>query len=181
MVIGELSKAVFLDRDGVLCRTFIRNGKPYAPRRFEDFKLMPYSHESVMLLKQHGFKVLVVTNQPDIGNGFVTTEVVNSMHEKLKEKTIVDDIFLCAHQQDEGCDCRKPKPGMLIHASEKYGIDLNRSFMVGDRASDIEAGKRAGSRTIFINRYYAESRPINPDVTVKSLQGAVKYILTNHK
>ena len=101
------------------------------------------------------------------------------MHQKLREKTKVDDVYLCAHRQDEGCECRKPKPGMLFEASAKYGIDLRNSFMVGDRASDIEAGKKAGCRTIFINRHYAEPRPENQDVTVNSLQKAVNYILSN--
>lgn len=181
MVIRELSPAVFLDRDGVLCRTIVRNGKPYAPRRMEDFKLMPNSRYSVMLLKQQGFKVFVVTNQPDIGNGFVTPAIVESMHKKLFEKTMVDDVFLCAHRQDEGCECRKPKPGMLFDASEKHGLDLSKSFMVGDRASDIEAGKKAGCRTIFIDRHYVEPRPHNPEATVNSLQKAVAYIITNNK
>jgi len=94
---------------------------------------------------------------------------------------MVDDIILCAHRQDEGCECRKPKPGMLIAASAKHRIDLSKSFMIGDRASDIEAGKRAGCRTIFIDRHYTESRPLNSEATVYSLQKAVSFILTNHK
>ena len=180
MVIRKLLPAVFLDRDGVICQTYILNAKPYAPRRLEDFKFMPNSRCSVMKLKQAGFIVVVATNQPDIGNGFVTLEVVKKMHQKLIEKTMVDDVFLCPHRQDEGCKCRKPKPGMLFDASEKHGIDLSKSFMVGDRASDIEAGRRAGCRTIFIDRHYAEAHPPNPDATVSSLQKAVSYILKNH-
>lgn len=179
MVTTKSIPAVFLDRDGVLSRTFIRNGKSYAPLHKEDFKLMPNSSRSVKMLKENGYKVIVVTNQPDIGHGKVTLDVVEAMHEKLREKTKVDDVYLCAHRQDEGCECRKPKPGMLFNASEKYGLDLSNSFMVGDRASDIEAGKKAGCRTIFINRHYAEPRPINQDVTVNSLQKAVNYILSN--
>jgi len=101
------------------------------------------------------------------------------MHQKLRDKTKVDDVFLCAHRQNEDCDCRKPKPGMLLAASVKHGIDLSKSFMVGDRASDIEAGQRAGCRTIFIDRHYKEPRPMPTDATVKSLQSAVKYILAN--
>jgi len=134
-----------------------------------------------MLLKQQGFKVFVVTNQPDIGNGLVTLEIVESMHQKLRGKTMVDDVFLCAHRQDEGCECRKPNPGMLLDASKKHGVDLSKSFMVGDRASDIEAGQRSGCRTIFIDRHYAEPRPLNPEATVNSLQKAVAYIITNNK
>ena len=176
----KLVPAVFLDRDGVLCRTFVRNAKPYAPTRLEDFKLMPYSHHSIFLLKKQGYMVLVITNQPDIGNGHITFEIVESMHNKIREKTMVDDFFLCPHRQDEGCECRKPKPGMLFAAAAKHEINLSKSFMIGDRWSDIEAGEKAGCRTIFIDRHYAEPRPINPEATVSSLRKAVKYILTNY-
>jgi D-glycero-D-manno-heptose 1,7-bisphosphate phosphatase len=179
VVNGKLIPAVFLDRDGVLCRTFVLNSKPYAPRQLKDFKLMPYSYQSVMRLKQHGFIVIVVTNQPDIGNHFVKLDVVESMHQKLRHKTLVDDIFMCPHSQTEGCDCRKPKAGMLYMASKKYGIDFKRSFIVGDRSSDIIAGNNAGCRTIFINRGYAEPKPLNPNATVRSLKMAVNFILTN--
>ncbi len=174
-----LNPAVFLDRDGVLCRTFVRNGKSYAPRELKNFILMPNSHHLVNLLQRAGFKVIVVTNQPDIGNGFVALSIVESMHKKLFNKTKIDDVFLCPHRQDEGCNCRKPNPGMLLAAAEKHKIDLGKSYMVGDRASDVVAGQRAGCKSIFIDRQYAESRPLNPEVTVKSLQKAVSYILTN--
>lgn len=175
-----LSPAVFLDRDGVLCRTFVRNGKPYAPRKLKDFILMPNSQRSVALLKELGFKVIVITNQPDIGNGLVGVEEVNAMHNKLYEKAIVDDVFYCSHRQDEGCNCRKPNPGMLMEASMKHGIDLKKSFMVGDRASDIEAGLKAGCKTIFIDRHYKETKPLDYSVKVSSLQSAVSYIINSN-
>jgi D-glycero-D-manno-heptose 1,7-bisphosphate phosphatase len=111
----------------------------------------------------------------------VALEVVEEMHKNLHEKTKVDDVYLCAHRQDEGCECRKPKPGMLLHAAKKHGIDLNKSFMVGDRASDVEAGMKAGCRTVFIDRHYAEPRPLTSETKVTSLQKAVKYILANRK
>ena len=174
-----LCPAVFLDRDGVLSRSIVRNGKSFAPRSLKDFILMPNSHRSVMLLKQFGFKVIVVTNQPDIGNGLVTLAVVELMHQKLLEKIMVDDVFLCAHRQDEGCDCRKPKPGMLLAASVKHGIDLKKSFIIGDRSIDIEAGQRAGCKTIFIDRHYKEPGPMHAETKVTSLQSAVAYILDN--
>lgn len=174
-----LYPAVFLDRDGVLCRTFVRNGKSYAPRKLKDFILMPNSHQSVDNLKKAGFIVIVVTNQPDIGNGLVSLSIVESMHKKLFDKTKVDDIFVCAHSQNEGCNCRKPNPGMLLAAAKKHKIDLGKSYMIGDRASDIVAGQRAGCKSIFIDRNYAEGLPSYPEATVQSLQKAVSYILTN--
>ena len=179
MVSADLLPAVFLDRDGVLSRTTVFNRKSYAPRNLEDFKLLPNAINSVRRLKHFGFKVIVVTNQPDIGNGLVTAEIVEAMHNKLYRRTMVDDIFICAHRQDEGCQCRKPNPGMLIEASLKHSIDLTKSFMVGDRASDIEAGQRAGCRTVFINRHYNEPHPIGANANVGSLQSAVNFILAN--
>lgn len=180
MVKNLLSPAVFLDRDGVICRTFVRNGKPYAPRKLKDFILMPNSQRSVDLLKKLGYKVIVVTNQPDIGNGFVQAEEVTAMHKKLYEKTLVDDIFYCPHRQDEGCNCRKPNPGMLMEASIKHSIDLKKSFMVGDRASDIEVGLKVGCKTIFIDRYYKETKPQHYSAKVSSLQAAVSYIINSN-
>lgn len=173
---NEICPAVFLDRDGVLNRVYIRDGKSYAPRRLEDFILMPNSGKSVKILKQLGFKIIVVTNQPDIGNGFVTNDEVNAMHMKLFSKTDVDDIFVCRHRQDEGCDCRKPKPGMLLEASVKHRIDLKNSYLIGDRASDVQAGLSVGCKTIFIDRLYKEPDPDFFEVRVKSLQSAIAYI-----
>ena len=177
VVSKKVYPAVFLDRDGVICRTFIRNGKPYAPRKLKDFILMPNAQRSVALLKQLGYKVIVVTNQPDIGNGLVQLEEVEAMHLKLYEKTMVDDIFICTHRQDEGCSCRKPNPGMLNTAALKHNIDLKKSFMVGDRSSDIEAGNKAGCKTIFIDRHYIETRPTQFHAKVNSLQSAVWHII----
>lgn len=174
-----MHEAVFLDRDGVVNRGYLRDGKSYAPRETKDFRLLPYAAKSIERLKEIGFLVIVVTNQPDINNGLVSIDAVNGMHSLLRIKTQVDDIFLCPHSQDENCDCRKPKPGMLIKAAEKYNIDLKRSFMVGDRASDISAGRQAGCKTIFINRNYREDGPLNPDFTAHSLRTATNFILNN--
>lgn len=171
--------AVFLDRDGVISNSIIRDGKGFAPRLFEEFRLLPYAAESISKLKSNGFVVIVVTNQPDIGNGLVETEVLDKMHKKLRALTAVDDIYICPHKQNQNCDCRKPKPGMLVEAAAKYGINLNRSFMVGDRASDVHAGQEAGCKTIFINRHYREEKPSTQTFTTTSLRAAIKLILNN--
>lgn len=170
-------EAVFLDRDGVLSKGYVRDGKSYAPRKIVDFKLLPYAITSVEKLRKIGFLVIVVTNQPDINNGLVTIEAVNTMHSILRKKTKIIDIFLCPHSKNEHCSCRKPKPGMLIEAAQKYNINLSKSFMVGDRASDIEAGLAAGCRTIFINRNYKEPIPVNQEKTVHSINSASNYII----
>jgi len=171
--------AIFLDRDGVLNQCEVRNGKPYAPRRLEDFHLFPDVAPSVERLRQAGYLLVVATNQPDIGNGLVSRDMVDAFHAELSGKLGLTEITLCPHRQDEGCDCRKPKPGMLVEAARRLDIELSASYMVGDRAGDVAAGKAAGCRTIFIDRAYeAEPRPVDPDVIALSLAEAVDVILT---
>jgi D-glycero-D-manno-heptose 1,7-bisphosphate phosphatase len=139
---------------------------------------MPNASDSVRTLQHAGFIVLVVTNQPDIGNGLVERAVVETMNSLLTYRTSIDGIWMCPHSQDEGCSCRKPKPGMLLEASKRNSIDLGRSYMVGDRSSDIAAGEAAGCRTVFINRQYAEAaHDASPTITVRSLSAAVAFIV----
>jgi len=156
----------------------MRGGKPYAPRRLEDFRLLPGVSKSVDALKRAGFLVVVVTNQPDIGNGLVEASIVEAMHARLRSRVAVDDIRICPHRQDAGCSCRKPKPGMLLAAARQWNIDLKISYMVGDRASDIVAGKAAGCYTLLINRHYSEPLLNAPERTVRSLPAAVRFILS---
>jgi len=173
-----LPRAVFLDRDGVINRSKVRGGKPYAPRHLDDFRLLPGVSKSVDALKRAGFLVVVVTNQPDIGNGLVEASIVEAMHARLRSRVAVDDIRICPHRQDAGCSCRKPKPGMLLAAARQWNIDLKISYMVGDRASDIVAGKAAGCYTLLINRHYSEPLLNAPERTVRSLPAAVRFILS---
>ena len=174
-----MNSAVFLDRDGVLNRGYVQDGKSYAPKKVADFKLLPYAAVSIEKLRQLGFLVIVVTNQPDINNGLVNVEIVNKMHSLLRRKTSVTDIFVCPHTKNENCSCRKPNPGMLIEAAKKYNIGLKESFLIGDRASDIEAGLKAGCRTIFLDRKYKEPKPVNQEKTFFSINSATAYII-NH-
>jgi D-glycero-D-manno-heptose 1,7-bisphosphate phosphatase len=170
-------RAVFLDRDGVISRSYVRNGRPYAPLRLEDFRLLPGAAAAVKSLRMGGFVVVVVTNQPDIGNGLVDATVVEAMHARLRARVRVDDIRMCPHRQDEGCACRKPQPGMLLEAAARWNIDLARSYMVGDRDGDIVAGKAAGCYTFLVDRRYSEQLSTAPDRRVRSLAGAVRLIL----
>jgi D-glycero-D-manno-heptose 1,7-bisphosphate phosphatase len=180
VVIADRRRAAFLDRDGVLNRAEVRDFKPYSPRRLRDFILLPGVPDAVARLKQAGLLVVVVTNQPDIGNGFVTESVMMQMHARLRARVPVDDIRMCPHSQTDGCDCRKPKPGMLLAAAADYGIDLKASFMVGDRFSDMLAGAAAGCYTIFLRRGYAESRNrrVEADAVVRSFPEATRLILS---
>jgi D-glycero-D-manno-heptose 1,7-bisphosphate phosphatase len=173
-----LKKAVFIDRDGVINRSEVRGGKPYSPRTLADFRLLPGVQAAVAALKKAGFLVVVVTNQPDIGNGFVSAEIVEAMHDRLRQKIVPDAIEVCPHRQDEGCPCRKPKPGMIKAAARRLAIDLSASIMIGDRWSDIVAGRAAGCYTVLIHRQYGEAVEVNPDETVKHLPAAVDAILS---
>lgn len=172
-----MKRAVFLDRDGVLNLSEVREGKPYAPRQIDDFQLYPEAALALRRLKAAGFALIVVTNQPDIASRRVTAEAVEAMHQRLRAALPVDEVVLCPHGQDEGCACRKPRPGMLTEAARRHHIDLAASVMVGDRASDVEAGRAAGCRTIFIDRAYGEPAPAAPDRVVRSLTEAVDAIL----
>lgn len=171
--------AVFLDRDGVIVRNVVRDGKPYPPPSLEDLELLPGVEKAVSELDGAGYMIIVVTNQPDVATGKQARSVVEAMHRTLGRTLPIDGIKVCYHTDADDCDCRKPKPGMLLEAAGEWGIDLGRSYMIGDRWRDVAAGRRAGCRTIFIDRGYREKRPEAPDHTVASLAGAVSLILSS--
>jgi D-glycero-D-manno-heptose 1,7-bisphosphate phosphatase len=174
---GDGHRAVFLDRDGVLNRALVRNRKPYAPRHLREFRLLPGAAEAVRELKTVGFLIIVVTNQPDVGHGLTTPQTLAAMHARLSERLPVDAILVCPHRQDAGCTCRKPKPGMIHQAETDWGINVTRSYLVGDRPTDIVAGRAAGLYTVFLDRGYAEPLLEPPDARVGSLRQAVRKIL----
>ena len=173
-----LRRAVFLDRDGVVNRCEVRSGKPYAPSHLREFRLLPGAAAAVRDLKSAGLLVIVVTNQPDIGNGLTDPAVVEAMHDKLRRTMPIDGVMVCPHRQDEGCNCRKPKPGMLLTAANSWKIDLKKSFMVGDRWGDVVAGQAVGCYTVFVNRGYKEAPLATPDNMAKSLVSATRLILS---
>lgn len=170
-------RAVFLDRDGVINRAVVRNGKSYPPATLDDFELLPGVEPAIQALRNAGFLVIVVTNQPDVATGIQCREVVEAMHEKLLALAPCDDIKVCYHTDSDDCECRKPKPGMLLDAASEWNIDLARSFMVGDRWRDVAAGTAAGCATFFIDYGYTEQRPVNPGAVVRSLAEASSLIL----
>jgi D-glycero-D-manno-heptose 1,7-bisphosphate phosphatase len=169
--------AVFLDRDGVLNRAEIRNGRPFAPRRLRDFRLLPGAVTGVRALHEAGFLTVVVTNQPDIANGHMKPTVVEAMHAKLRRHAPLDAVEVCPHGQGDGCACRKPRPGLLVSAAERLAIDLAHSFLVGDRWKDIAAGRAVGCHTIFVDRGYRETERVAADTVVRSFPAAVRRIM----
>ena len=171
------SRAVFLDRDGVLVRAPVVEGKPRSIHRVEDLELEDGAFDACTALRDAGFLLVVVTNQPEIARGTLTREAVDAMHTRLTELLPLDGIRVCPHDDADECACRKPKPGMLVDAAREHGIALERSFLVGDRWRDVEAGRRAGCTCVFLDRQYSEPMRVRPDVTVRSLGEAVAWIL----
>jgi D-glycero-D-manno-heptose 1,7-bisphosphate phosphatase len=173
--------AVFLDRDGTLNRQIIRDSKPYPPATVEEFDLFPGVPEACAQLAAAGYVLVVATNQPDVGRGTQPQSVVDAMHAKLRLLIpAIAHIEVCyapGRADDPPDPRRKPEPGMLLEASLLLGLDLGRSWMIGDRWRDIDCGRRAGVRTVFIDFGYAESLRVPPDFTVQSFAEAARIIL----
>ncbi len=180
-VIAPTNRCVFLDRDGVLNRPVIRDALPFPPATLEEFELYPDAAEGCARLKEAGFLLIVVSNQPDVGRGTQTRETVEAMHAKLRAVLpVIDSIEVCFHagtRHGEPCDCRKPKPGMLLRAAGTHHIDLRRSFLIGDRWRDIDCAHAAGCRAIFINHGYREVLREKPEFTVASFSEAVATVI----
>jgi D-glycero-D-manno-heptose 1,7-bisphosphate phosphatase len=180
----KLNKAVFLDRDGVINRPIVAEGKPYPPRTVADFEILPGVAQACADLKRAGYLLVVVTNQPDVGRGILAKEIVESIHYTMVGQLPIDRVEVCYHagaEYGETCDCRKPNPGMLINAATELNIDLARSFMVGDRWRDIDCGQRAGCKTVFIDLGYDEALREQPDFRAANLGKAVEWILDGAK
>ncbi|MCK4239835.1 MAG: D-glycero-beta-D-manno-heptose 1,7-bisphosphate 7-phosphatase [Candidatus Lokiarchaeota archaeon] len=168
-------RAIFLDRDGVINIEVEYLSDP------KNFEFIEGSVEALRILKQKGFILIIITNQAGIARGYYTKEALNEIHKKmnrlLKEQDVVlDDIFYCPHHPDftEECECRKPKPGMIFKARDKYNINLKKSYMVGDTLKDIEAGHKAQCFTVLVlTGYGIEERnkigTIQPDFVYKTL------------
>ncbi|MDR2443868.1 MAG: HAD-IIIA family hydrolase [Deltaproteobacteria bacterium] len=172
-----MRKAIFFDRDGVLNQAVVVDGRPRPPADAQSMVITVGALGLLLSLKELGFTLICVTNQPDVARGSRTEENVKSMNEKVRFELSLDDLYVCLHDNEDNCDCRKPKPGMLLSAANKWSLDLPSCWMVGDRASDVEAGRAAGCRTIFIDHNYAEPKPDPPaDYVCLNLVEAVSLI-----
>ncbi|HEY3835640.1 MAG TPA: HAD-IIIA family hydrolase [Bryobacteraceae bacterium] len=170
-------RAAFLDRDGVLNRAEVRDGKPYPPRNLVDFAILPDAAEACALLKQHGFLLVVATNQPDVGRGTQSSDVVNTMHFSLLRQLPIDRIEVCYDAGDARSLYRKPAPGMLRRVAADWNLNLRDCFMVGDRWRDIDCGNAAGCTTVFIDRGYQEFLHTQPDSRASNLLEAAHWII----
>lgn len=173
--------AVFLDRDGVLNRAVVREGKPYPPEALGELEILSGVPDALEQLRAGGFLNIVVTNQPDVATGKQRPDTVEEMNAHLMRRLAIDAVKVCYHVEADRCACRKPKPGMLREAAAEFAIDLGRSFLVGDRWRDIAAGQAAGCRAYFIDYAYAEKRPDRPYVAVSSLPEAAGLILQSSR
>jgi D-glycero-D-manno-heptose 1,7-bisphosphate phosphatase len=172
-----LKRAVFLDRDGVLNRGVMQQGRPFAPVSVSELELMPGVADALAQLSAAGFLLIVVTNQPDIVRGRATRAGVDAIHDWMREHLPLTAIRVCFHDDQDLCACRKPKPGLLVAAAVDYEIQLERSFMVGDRWRDVGAGKAAGCTAILVNRF-PEPLQVAPDRELTDLPAAATWILS---
>jgi D-glycero-D-manno-heptose 1,7-bisphosphate phosphatase len=174
------TRAVFLDRDGVINRSVVRDGLPYPPATVEEFDIYEDVAAGCARLKAAGFLLVVATNQPDVGRGTQSRALVEAMHAVMLAALPIDRVEVCYHPggSASACDCRKPAPGMLLQAADALGIDLPASYMIGDRWRDIDCGHAAGCATILIERGYRETLRQTPNFTVNSFAEAVEIILS---
>jgi D-glycero-D-manno-heptose 1,7-bisphosphate phosphatase len=176
--VSALRRAVFLDRDGVLNEAVVRNGKPYSPAGLHELAIPADVPEALRALRAAGFALIVVTNQPDVARGTQERTIVEAINTAIRARLPLDDVFVCYHDDRDGCSCRKPQPGLLLQAAAEHGIDLAQSFMVGDRWRDVEAGRRAGCFTIRLERHYHDPAPESPPHYIAgSLLDAALWIL----
>jgi D-glycero-D-manno-heptose 1,7-bisphosphate phosphatase len=139
--------------------------------------MLPGAVEACHLLREAGFVLVVVTNQPDVARGTQRQEVVEAINRAVAALVSVDDVRVCYHDDADACACRKPAPGMILAAAEAWHIDLASSFMVGDRWRDVEAGQRAGCQTVLVGDQLAEGGVVVPDHQAASLGAAAEIIL----
>ncbi|NPA39376.1 MAG: HAD family hydrolase [Thermodesulfobacteria bacterium] len=181
---SSTNRAVFLDRDGTI------NEEVGYLNDLSRLRLLPKVWEALKLLKDKGFKLIVITNQSGVARGYFPKELVYKANELIQKRLArkgvrLDDFFVCFHLPDEGCNCRKPKPGMIFEAAKKYNIDLSSSYMVGDKLIDIETGKNAGLKTILVLtgygrgelKYVIPKKKIYPDFVAEDLREAAKIII----
>lgn len=174
----KFNKAVFLDRDGVINRSIVKHGKPYAPTLLKDFHIISGVKKTLEHLKKKKYLLLIVTNQPDIKSGKLKLIKLEKMNKILTNDLKIDEIFICKHDDSDHCNCRKPKNQFIEDAIKKYSIDRKKSFLVGDRKKDIDAGLKSHLKTIYINKNYRELKPINYHFKCNNLQQSLLYINT---
>jgi len=173
-----MNKAIFLDRDGVLNNVVLIDGKPHPPQDVSAVIIPEGVQEALNQLKSQSFLLIGATNQPDVARGATSKTKVEAINNKLAKQLKLDDIRVCYHDDIDNCECRKPKPGLILDAATEHNIDLTKSFMIGDRWKDIEAGKNAGVKTIWLKNSYLERKPPrSPDLITENMLKAYEWII----
>lgn len=173
-----MTSAVFLDRDGVLTAPLrSADNTPLAPSHADAMEILPEAPAACQALRAAGLMLICITNQPEIARGNLAPAELDRMNQRLELELELDEVIVCPHDDSDACECRKPKPGMILRAAEEHGIELAASFTVGDRWRDIDAGNAAGTGTVFIDRRYDERLLSSPDLVVDGLKGAVEWII----
>jgi D-glycero-D-manno-heptose 1,7-bisphosphate phosphatase len=170
-------RGVFLDRDGVLNKVILKHGKPCPPQELGDVVILPGVIEAIDLLREFGFEIVAVTNQPDVSRGTVSESQVKEINRFIGDRLNIQHFYTCFHDDLDECICRKPKPGLLTKAADDLHIDLSLSVMIGDRWRDIAAGQSIGCKCYFIDYSYQEKRPDPPYIPVTSLLEATQRIV----
>lgn len=169
-------RAVFLDRDGVLNRAMVRDGKPFPPSSVAEVEILPGVPEALRRLKTAGFMLIVVSNQPDVARGTTPRETVEAINAYLASRLPIDRFIMC-YDDGDFADCRKPRPGMLLAGAAEFDVDLGASYMIGDRWRDIDAGIAAGCKTVFIDYGYSERQPASWDFNAHALLDAAETVI----
>lgn len=172
-----MKKAVFVDRDGVLNEAPVVHGNPISPMEIGEFEIVKDAKVAIELLVNGGFEIVVITNQPEISRGRLELSVLEEMHKTLSSFLGVKNFYVCPHDDLDFCECRKPKSGLITQAVRDLEIDIKSSFLIGDRWKDIEAGKSAGCKCIFIDKGYREKQPSGNFLSVKTLWEAACNII----
>jgi D-glycero-D-manno-heptose 1,7-bisphosphate phosphatase len=170
--------AVFLDRDGTLNKVYVRDGVTCPPIHVGEFEFLPGVEEALRRLLGVGFALVVVTNQPDVARGTQTREGVEALNDRVRCALPVLDVLTCYHDNADDCPCRKPRPGLLLSAAQSWRLDLRRSFLVGDRWSDVVAGQAAGCRSLLIDTPWSKRERCRPDHCVRDLSEAADWIIS---
>lgn len=175
---SERKRAVFFDRDGVILKAIVMDGKPRPPHSIAEYKALsgrlPHAKEAVEEVKRAGFLAILVSNQPDIAYGVISKQEWQWIQDQIKDIPF-DDVFICFHRRDDNCDCMKPKPGKLLEAAKKWNLDLAQSFLVGDTKDDVAAAKAAGCKSILFNAPYNST--VVSDMRIRSLDELSRVIL----
>ncbi len=178
-IVGQVTRAVFLDRDGVMNRAVVREGRPYPPATLADLEIIPGAPAAARRLHEAGFLLIGMTNQPDVARGKTPRTTVEALNSTVAEAIGLDEMLTCFHDDQDDCDCRKPRPGQFFAMRDQRGVDLSQSFMVGDRWRDVAAAQNAGCRSVFIDYGYDEPFKAGPaDFTCSSLAEAADWILS---